>query len=153
MESTVIGWREWLALPDLGVPAIKAKIDTGARTSALHVVGLETLEVNNRSLARFRLHPLPRRTDVVLECQSEIIDRRWVSDSGGHREWRPVILSTVRLGGQQWPIEITLTDRDNMLFRMLLGRTAMTDRLIVDPSRSYLCGRRVRPSPYSRSAR
>lgn len=141
---TVVGWREWVALPELGVPAIKAKIDTGARTSALHVAELETFETRGRLQVRFTLHPLRRRPRLAIACETEVIDERVVSDSGGHREKRLVIHTPLRLGAQEWPIEITLTSRENMLFRMLLGRSALVGRLTVDPQRSYLCGRGLR---------
>lgn len=135
-----IGWREWVSLPGLGVSHIKAKIDTGARTSALHAFSLSTFRDKGVLMARFRLHPLQKRTDVVIECTAPVADRRWVSDSGGHREKRVVIETVVRLGDYEWPIEMTLTNRDTMQFRMLLGRTAMNHRFIVDPAGSYLLG-------------
>ena len=141
---STVGWREWVALPELGIPAVKAKIDTGARTSALHAFHTEAYRQRGRDRLRFAIHPLRRRTDLVIRCDAEIIDQRVVSDSGGHRERRYVIQTPVRLGGQQWPIEITLTDRENMLFRMLLGRTALHGRLLVDVQTSYLHGRTLR---------
>ncbi len=139
----VVGWREWLALPELGIPAIKAKIDTGARTSALHTFELHTFEQDGRLRVRFGIHPLQKRTDIEMFCEADVVDRRVVSDSGGHREARVVIVTPVRLGELQWPIEITLTNREDMLFRMLFGRTAMAGRVTVDPARSYLAGRRL----------
>ena len=143
-DLQIIGWREWLTLPGLGIPAVKAKIDTGARTSALHVANLECFVENQIQKARFILHPLRRKPTLAIQCHAEVIDERWVSDSGGHREKRLVIRTPIRLGDNEWPIEVTLTNRENMLFRMLLGRTAMHGRLIVDPSRSYCCGRLLR---------
>jgi hypothetical protein len=139
------GWREWLALPDLGIPAIKAKIDTGARTSALHAFEVDTYRDGGCDHVRFCLHPVQRRSDIIAQCSAEVIDRRWVSDSGGHRELRYVIRTNVRLGTHTWPIEVTLTDRDPMQFRMLLGRTAMRGRLIIDPQASYLFGKHAHP--------
>lgn len=149
-EQQIVGWREWVSLPALGVPALKAKIDTGARTSALHVTQLESFFENERQQVRFVLHPLRKRPALALHCQAEVVDERLVSDSGGHREKRLVIRTLLRLGGVEWPIEMTLTNREDMLFRMLLGRTAMYRRLLVDPARSYQCGRELRKA-YRRS--
>lgn len=141
MAHRMIGWREWVAIPDLGLPAIKAKIDTGARTSALHAFYLEPFRSRGVERIRFGVHPLQRRQDIVVECEADVLDRRLVSDSGGHRELRYVIRANVVLGDAAWPVELTLTDRDTMQFRMLLGRTAMHGRWQVDPGRSYRCGR------------
>ena len=122
----ILGWREWVALPELGIPAIKAKIDTGARTSAL----------------RFWLHPLRNKQDIELVCEAPVVQRRLVKDSGGHSEERYVIESAVRIGDRQWTIELSLTSREDMMFRMLLGRSAITSgRLKIDPAASYLTGR------------
>jgi len=137
-----IGWREWMVLPDLGIPAVKAKIDTGARTSALHAYFLEPFEENGKKKVRFRIHPLQRRGDIELTCVADVIDQRMVSDSGGHREMRYVIRTRIIVGNTEIDAEITLTDRDTMQFRMLLGRTALADRFLVDPDLSYLAGRR-----------
>jgi hypothetical protein len=136
-----VGWREWLALPELGIPAIKAKIDTGARTSALHGFRVAPFCRRGTDMVRFDIHPLQARTDVMISCAAALVDRRWVSDSGGHRELRYVISTLLRLGDDEWPIEVSLTDRDPMRFRMLLGRTAMHGRLTVIPDASYLLGK------------
>ena len=135
-----VGWREWVALPGLGIAAIKAKVDTGARTSALHTFRITPAAAPDR--LRFEIHPLPGRPDVIAACEATIVDRRWISDSGGHRELRYIIRTPVRVGAHTWPIEISLTDRESMRFRMLLGRTAMEGRTVVFPDASYLTGRR-----------
>ena len=136
----IIGWREWVAFPVLAVPAIKAKIDTGARTSALHVFNLKPFQEDGIKKVQFVVHPLQKRTDVTIHCIANVVDQRTVTNSGGHREKRYVIRTIVRIGQSEWPIEITLTNREEMGFRMLLGRTAMHKRLMVDPSLSYQTG-------------
>ncbi|MCC6694207.1 MAG: ATP-dependent zinc protease [Candidatus Hydrogenedentes bacterium] len=136
-----LGWREWLALPELGIPAIKAKIDTGARTSALHAWGIEAYRAGRRRRVRFGVNPLQKNSRFSLLCDAEVVDERYVTDSGGHREKRLVIVTLAHLGPLAWPIEITLSDREPMIFRMLLGRSALHHQCIVDPSRSYIQGR------------
>ncbi|MCB1702881.1 MAG: ATP-dependent zinc protease [Halioglobus sp.] len=135
-----LGWREWLALPEFGIDYIKAKIDTGARTSALHAFYLEPFTKDGKPWVRFGIHPRQGSLNEEVHCEAAVIDRRTVTDSGGHREERFVIETLVKLGERAEAVEITLTDRENMRFRMLLGRTAMRGKFVVDPGRSYLVG-------------
>jgi hypothetical protein len=134
----VLGWREWVALPDFGIERIKAKVDTGARTSALHAFNLETFDENGQRMVRFKMHPIQNRTDKIIECVAKVVDERDVTDSGGHTEKRLVIKTTVQIGNDKRRVEMTLTDRDNMLFRMLLGRTAVRPHYVIDPNKSFL---------------
>ena len=140
-DKDAIGWREWLALPQLGIPAIKAKIDTGARTSALHTFSLEEFSAGGIRMVRFGIHPLQKRKDIELFCEAPVLERRRVKDSGGHSEKRYVIQTDAVLKNELWRINITLTNRDAMIFRMLLGRTAVEKRFVIDPGRSYTAGR------------
>lgn len=137
-EKLIVGWREMLSLPNLGIDKIKAKIDTGARTSCLHAFKVESFHKGDTLWVRFWIHPIQHNSDVEVVCEAKVMDERTVRDSGGHEESRYVIESEVNIGGQQWPIEITLTNRENMAFRMLLGRTAMNNRIVVDPAESFL---------------
>ena len=139
---TTIGWREWVALPDFGVPAVKVKVDTGARTSALHAFRLRTGTVDGVPVARFEIHPHQRNAADAVRVESPIVAWRRVRSSNGEIQDRPVIRTVISLGGVRWPIEVTLTNRDEMGFRMLLGRSAVRRRFVVDPGRSFLVSRR-----------
>ncbi len=133
----IAGWREWVALPDLGISRIKAKMDTGARTSCIHAFEVEPFDRAGSQWVRFSVHPVQGDTDHVITCEAEVIDFRPVSDSGGHREMRYVIKTIIEFNNMRWPAEFTLTNRDTMKFRMLVGRTTMNGRLLIDPSLSY----------------
>lgn len=137
-DMLLLGWREWLALPELGIPRIKAKVDTGARTSCLHACFVETFRYKHRDRVRFGVHPLQRRADNLVVCEADLVDKRVVTDSGGHRERRCIIETEVIIGSRTKRIELTLADRDTMRFRMLLGRTALKGDYVVDAARSYL---------------
>ena len=141
-EILTFGWREWVGLPDIGIKQIKAKVDTGARTSALHAFEVRPYSEQGRDRVEFRIHPFQKDVDTVITCNADILDTRIVTDSGGHKEERYVIETTLSIGNQRWPIEMTLTSRDDMLFRMLLGRTAIKNRAQVNPARSYLVGKK-----------
>lgn len=140
-SRVMLGWREWVSLPDLGVDRIKAKVDTGARTSALHAFQVDRFVDNGRDRVKFLMHPTQKDNEHVVTCVADIIDTRTVRDSGGHAEERYVIETLLSIGGHEWKIEATLTARDDMLFRMLIGRTAIKRRATVDPARSYLVGK------------
>jgi hypothetical protein len=134
----IIGWREYLSLPKLGISNIKAKIDTGARSSALHAFEIEHFEEGETSKVRFKVHPQQRNSHLTVVAEAELLEQREVRNSGGQAQLRPVIRTIVELGGQQWPIELTLTNRDVMGFRMLLGREAVRRRFLVDAGHSYV---------------
>lgn len=134
----LIGWREWVALPQLGIDAIKAKIDTGARTSALHAWKIEPFDRDGARWVRFQLHPIQRDNTRVVTCEAPLVDRRAVRNTGGKAELRYVIKTGVTLGNISWPIEVTLTNRDKMGFRLLLGRHAVKNRFLINAGRSFL---------------
>ena len=138
-----IGWREWVELPHLGVAAIKAKIDTGARSSALHAFNLRRVERDGQAWVRFVIHPMQRSIGESLEVETPVLEFRKIRSSNGLQSIRPVILTPITLGGVTWPVELTLANRDAMGFRMLLGRHALRNRFLIDAGKSYLQGRRL----------
>lgn len=137
----VIGWREWVALPEFHTAPIKAKIDTGARTSALHAFRLEEFEENDDEWVRFEIHPRQRSARDAIEVTARVIERRRIRSSNGTVQERPVIRTTLAALDQQFTIDLTLTNRDEMGFRMLIGRAALRRRFLVDPTRSFYGGR------------
>lgn len=142
-----IGWREWLVLPELSSIPIKAKVDTGAKTSALHAFFIEPYQKDGRRFVKFLIHPYQKNLDVQQECHAPVLDRRVVTDSGGHKEERFVIESRFLIGAEDFRAELTLTDRDSMLFRMLLGRNALRKRFAADSGSSFLLGGTVKKPP------
>jgi hypothetical protein len=136
-RALIVGWEEWVALPDLGLPAIKAKIDTGAKTSALHADPIELFGPAEAPMVRFTVHPIAGRSDVAVTAVAPVVDRREVTSSNGDRELRTVIKTRLDIGGEAWPIELTLTNRDAMSYRMLIGRQAVRDDMFVDPTSSF----------------
>ena len=137
-QPVAAGWREWASLPGLGIPFMKVKLDTGARTSALHAWNIQPFERDGNGWVRFDLHPVQRNNAVRVACEAPVVGRRTVGSTSGKTETRYVIHTTIVLGGQERNIEVTLTNRDQMGFRMLLGRTAMRRWIVVDPARSFL---------------
>ncbi len=141
-DLPTIGWREWVSLPRLGISRVKCKVDTGARSSTLHAFDLELVSRQKIVWARFAVHPLQRNLSLVCRCEAPVKEFRSIRSSNGEVEKRPVIETAIELMGQQWTIEITLTDRKRMGFRMLLGRQAIWNRFLVDVSRSYCSSNR-----------
>ncbi len=146
-ESKIIGWREWATLPDLGLIAIKGKIDTGAKTSSLHAYDIELETKGSKTYVNFKVHPLQHDFSVVVKCRALLVDKRHVTDSGGHKEERYVIRTTMILAGIKKRIELTLTNRESMKYRMLIGRSALK-HLYIDPIQSYLSGKTLKQRRY-----
>jgi hypothetical protein len=134
----VVGWREWAVLPDLGISKIKVKIDTGAKTSSLHAFDVTIAKRQGKSMVRFKVHPLQKNTRRIVECEARLLEWRQVTDSGGKRTLRPVIETRVMLGAREVLAEVTLIARDEMGFRMLVGRQALRSNWLVDPSKSFI---------------
>lgn len=138
LKPLILGRREWVALPDLGLFAIKAKVDTGARTSALHAEQIETFASHSSMRARFLVRPLLEAPELAVCCEADLLGERDVMSSSGERECRCIISTTLRVGGRAWPIELGLTNREGLAHRMLLGRQAIQPGMLVDPARSFL---------------
>ena len=137
----IIGWREWVSLPGLGIRQIKAKIDTGARSSSLHALEIEPFERDGQQRVRFNVHPVQRHDEFSIACEAPVHDVRWVRSSSGEATERIVIQTSVCWMGERWPVDLTLADRSEMGFRMLVGREAVRGRMLVDPGRSYFGGK------------
>ena len=138
---SVIGWREWVGLPDMGIRAIKAKVDTGAASSSLHAFDVESFRKEDEDWVRFQVHPIQRNDEKIIEVESKVLEYRSVRSSSGKATTRPVIVTHVALMGMVWPVELTLADRSLMGFRMLLGREGMRRRFLVDSAKSFCGGR------------
>ena len=138
-KSLLVGWREWAKLPMLDIPLIKVKIDTGAKTSALHAYDINVIRESGKDFAEFVIHPIQRNDRICRKSKAEIVDMRIIKSSNGQAEKRIVVRSFIEIGSLTWDIDITLTNRDIMRHRMLLGREAMS-KLLVDPTSSYCQG-------------
>lgn len=136
-----IGWREWVGLPELGVDAIKAKVDTGARTSTIHAWNIVEYEGSDGPRVSFELHPVQRNNHLVVACRAPVCDTRDIRSSNGEIQHRVIIRTTLQLAENTWPIELSLTNRDEMGFRLLLGRAALRKHVRIDPGRSFLIPR------------
>ncbi|MEZ0577443.1 ATP-dependent zinc protease [Nocardioides sp. MH1] len=139
--TSVAGWREWVSLPELGVDWVKAKLDTGARTSSLHAFDIEELERDGARWVRFGIHPWQRSAADSVTAELPVHDVRHVRSSSGHVQERYVVLMAIRIGTRRIRTEVTLSRRDEMGFRLLVGREALRQGFVVDPARSYLGGR------------
>jgi hypothetical protein len=140
-ELITIGWREWVALPELGIEEIKAKIDTGVRTSALHAMNLRSFRSKGAPWARFEIQPLQGKSSPFTQCEAPVRDHREILNADGEPELRIVVEIEIVIAKKHWPIEVTLTDRREKRFRLLLGRTAISGKALVDPRRSFVAGK------------
>ena len=143
-QRRILGWREWVSLPCLGIAAIRAKLDTGAKTSALHAWDVSLHTIDGQQWIRFRVSSMRGKEAASVECEAPVSDERWVTNSSGASERRYIISTDLQIGQSSWPIELSLTNREAMEFPMIIGREAMRDRLIVDPAASFLAGKRRR---------
>ncbi len=140
-DKKMIGNQEWCAFPELGIPAIKARVDSGAKTSSIHAFNITPFVKDNSDWVRFEIHPIQKNDQTLVICESPIVDQRAVKSSSGESETRYVISSLLSLGNDSWCIQLTLTDRDAMGYRMLLGREAMNGRITIDPSLKCVLGK------------
>lgn len=141
VELPVIGWREWIKIPDFGIDNIKAKVDSGARSSSIHAVNIKKFDRDGEQWVRFKVHPLQRSNKKTVVVEARVLEFRSVRSSSGIAKIRPVIVAEIELLGKRWPVELTLASRDEMGFRMLLGREAFRGRFLVDGGKSYYGGR------------
>ena len=139
-RKIIVGSEEWCSFPGIGIPAIKARVDSGAKTSSLHAFNIQQFRRSGENWVSFEVHPLQNDRNAVIRCERPIIDKRSVKSSSGITEMRYVVLGELMLGGEKWDIELTLANRDSMGYRMLLGREAMSGRMLVDPEKGFLLG-------------
>ena len=139
-DKVIVGSEEWCSFPTLGIPTIKARVDSGAKTSALHATNLKTFQKDGIDWVKFDINPIQNNAKTIIHCEAQLVDQRIVKSSSGYRERRFVIKTNLEIGGKKWEVELTLTNRDSMGFRMLLGREAMSGRILVDPEKKYLLG-------------
>lgn len=142
--NKIIGWREFASLPQLNVDRIKVKIDTGARSSALHAFNIKERSQNGKQIISFQIHPQQRSSKTTITTEAELLEYRQIRNSGGKAQLRPVIKTNIQIGTEVWAIELSLTNRDVMGFRMLLGRQGVRNKFLVDPGRSFLLSSRKR---------
>ncbi|MBB4803352.1 ribosomal protein S6--L-glutamate ligase [Flavobacterium nitrogenifigens] len=139
-NKVILGSEEWCSFPELGIPTIKARVDSGAKTSAMHALNIAPFIKNDANWVKFDINPIQNNIKTIIHCEAPLVDKRIVKSSSGFREHRYVIQTSLKIGDAKWPIEMTLTNRDSMGFRMLLGREAMSGRVLVDPEQKYLLG-------------
>ncbi len=139
-KKTIIGSEEWFSFKDLGIPVIKARVDTGAATSSLHAYNIQPFTRKGSTWVRFEAHPIQKNKKTVISCEALVVGQRTIKSSSGHPEQRYVIETAISYDEVEWDIEVTLTNRDSMGYRMLLGRQAMNGRMMVDPEKSFLLG-------------
>jgi hypothetical protein len=149
-----IGWREWISLPELGLDALKAKVDTGAKTSSLHAFDIQLLpkQVGKKRYVSFKVHPVQADTKLIVQCKALLVDRRIITDSGGHKEERVVIKTMITMGSVKKKIELTLSNRETMKYRMLIGRSAL-EQFYIDPSQSYLLGKNLKQKRFLKESK